>query len=121
MFMQPGTVYIYRIYGIHHCFNIVCGNADGQAVLLRAILPTIGIDTIARNRQPAVEAELCNGPAKLFVGLGLETSWNATALQALPIEIIPPAKKPDIKQLQRIGITKNAKALRRYVLCNKLG
>src|SRR5262249_30706689 len=52
MYGKPGMSYIYFTYGMHHCFNIVCGEVDEPvAVLLRGIEPTEGLEVMRRLRE----------------------------------------------------------------------
>lgn len=73
MFDAAGAVYVYSIYGMHRCVNLVCGPEGlSRAILLRAGEVTDGIG-IARARRPAAtrDRDLARGPARLAQALGL--------------------------------------------------
>lgn len=74
MFGPPGHLYVYFTYGMHHCANVVTGaDGDGQAVLLRAVVPRSGLDELwARRPRARREADLANGPGKLCQAFGLD-------------------------------------------------
>jgi len=72
MFARPGTAYVYLIYGLHHCLNVVSApEGKGEAVLLRALEPLVGLEEMRARRGREGERELCSGPAKLTVALGV--------------------------------------------------
>lgn len=73
MFERPGTLYVYLIYGLHHCCNVVTDRVGvGSAVLLRAAEPTGGIE-LMRARRPGVRPrDLCRGPGRLALAFGLD-------------------------------------------------
>ena len=76
MYMDPGTVYVYSIYGMHCCLNI-SSRGDGAAVLLRALEPVGGLERMKRRRKAAKkERDLCNGPAKLCQAMGIDKSCD---------------------------------------------
>jgi len=106
MYGKPGHAYIYLSYGIHHLFNVVT-NREGlaDAVLIRSILPTEGIDTIKERRNNRPPKELSNGPGKLSQALGLHTSLSGTTLYEPPVWIEDSGVVvPKIKSSQRIGV-----------------
>ena len=76
MFGEKGRAYVYRIYGLHWCLNVVAGPVGTpQAVLIRALEPVEGIETM-RGRQPdcpanRLDAALCRGPGKLCRALAI--------------------------------------------------
>lgn len=88
MWMDGGHAYIYSIYGMHHCLNMVAGcEGEPVAVLLRAIEPTEGLDRMRKLRGQAArqETDLCSGPAKLCQALdvdrrfdGIDTTQNSS-------------------------------------------
>lgn len=116
MFMSPGTIYIYKIYGLYYCLNIVCGNHDGQAVLIRSIIPDTGIDIMEQNRPGKSLAVLSNGPAKLFLALGISSDLNGAHITSTPLQLLPPSNNYAIKHNTRIGITKATDKLWRFTL-----
>jgi len=81
MYGPPGHTYVYFTYGNHHMLNLVAepeGTAGG--VLIRAIEPTFGMETIRRRREGRPDRDLTNGPGKLATALGLDLSDNASRL-----------------------------------------
>ena len=77
----PGHAYVYLCYGIHHMLNLVTG-ADGEAgaVLIRAAEPVSGLDVIRGRRRGLDGPALLNGPGKVGAALGLDLSWDRTAV-----------------------------------------
>lgn len=113
MFGPPGHAYVYLIYGMYHCLNVVTRpEGDPQAVLIRAIEPVEGLEQMRRNRSrrqrksSPVDRELANGPGKLCEALGIDGSFNGVDLagKALRIELAPPVPDRDIATGPRIGI-----------------
>ncbi len=78
MFGPPGRLYVYRSYGVHWCANVVTGaEGDGQAVLVRAVEPVDGIDTMVRRRG---RTPLADGPGKLCQAFGITGDDDGTDL-----------------------------------------
>lgn len=95
MFMRAGTAYVYFIYGMHFCFNVVTeGEGVPAAVLVRAVQPVDGIEVMLRNRQTSRVSmtqtsrvsethevfSLTNGPGKLCQAFGIDRSANGVDL-----------------------------------------
>ncbi|MBC7861688.1 MAG: DNA-3-methyladenine glycosylase, partial [Bacteroidia bacterium] len=82
MYNEGGCSYVYLCYGIHHLFNIVTSEKnDPKAVLIRAIKPLRGIETILeRRRSETLKKNLLVGPGKVSMGLGIETVHSGISL-----------------------------------------
>ncbi len=117
MFGPPGHAYVYRSYGIHWCLNFVCdepGRAD--AVLVRALEPTHGIEIMRARRGVHAERALCSGPGKLCQALGVTGALDGLPLDELPFELRARESTPQIVTGPRIGITRAAELAWRYGL-----
>lgn len=116
MFGPRGHAYVYFIYGMYFCFNIVTGaGRAGEAVLIRALEPVEGIDLMQERRRRKASAKdlppshLCNGPAKLVLAMGITSRHNAADLTRGTLFILPGTRSPaTIATGPRIGITKGA-------------
>ena len=106
MFLGPGHVYVYRSYGIHWCFNLVC--ADAAAILIRAIEPTQGIERMAERRGLSDPRALCSGPGKLCAALNLTRADDGLLLSDPPFRFRLADQPPPVVMGPRIGITKAA-------------
>jgi DNA-3-methyladenine glycosylase len=95
MFGPPGYLYVYFVYGMHHCANVVCGPVGRpSAVLFRA------------GAIEGTDPGLARGPAKLCRALGLDVSYTGTDLTAGAVRLelgdaLPPA---EISAGPRVGL-----------------
>jgi DNA-3-methyladenine glycosylase len=115
MFGPPGHAYVYRSYGIHWCLNFVCEEeGSASAVLIRALEPTHGLDTMRERRKLIEPRLLCSGPGRLCQALGVTRDHDGVALDAPPFELLERSSEPEIARGPRIGITKAAEQPWRY-------
>ncbi len=96
MFGEPGTAYVYFVFGMHWCLNVVCGQVgEASAVLVRAGEVIAGT-ALARLRRGAAVADrdLARGPGRLAVALGVDARVNGTSLVdgTGPVTLIPAAE-----------------------------
>lgn len=125
MFTSPLHAYIYISHGMHYCMNISLGPLGvGAGALIRAVEPIQGIATMQKLRSRSGK-EISNGPAKLCQALQITTALYGCDLShsSSPLFLAEPlssGKSPqeEIVATPRIGISKNASALRRFVLAD---
>jgi DNA-3-methyladenine glycosylase len=113
MFGPPGRAYVYRSYGIHWCLNLVC--EPRSAVLIRALEPTDGLETMRARRGLDELRLLCSGPGRLCQALGVTRDHDGMRLDRPPFELRPRDREPELATAPRIGITRAAKLEWRYV------
>ncbi|WP_304232112.1 DNA-3-methyladenine glycosylase [Jiulongibacter sediminis] len=105
MFGPPGTAYVYQIYGIHHCFNIVSSNYGiGEAVLIRALEQVLGIELTQSRRQKVKLKDLCSGPGKLVQAMDILKNQNGNKLTSPPLYLKEGIEVGAIIETTRIGI-----------------
>ena len=109
MWGPPGHAYVYFVYGMHHCVNVVT-RAVGvpEAVLIRALEPVAGIE-LMRTRRAAPTAppwRLCRGPGSLTRALGITRAEDASDLVQGRLRVLDAAAVPTrlIARTSRIGI-----------------
>jgi len=101
MFGPAGHAYVYRSYGIHLCLNVVA--TPGEAVLIRALAPTIGLEAMAERRRGAV---LCAGPGRLAEALGITLADDGQLFDGDALSITLPETAPPLVTGPRIGISR---------------
>jgi DNA-3-methyladenine glycosylase len=109
MYGPPGHAYVYFTYGMHWMLNVVCMPEDSPAaILIRAIRPVSGLETIAARRSGVAAAHWTDGPAKLCRALGIDRALNgcdltnpAGGLWIEPGQVVP---EQEIHTSARIGI-----------------
>jgi DNA-3-methyladenine glycosylase len=116
MFQTGGYLYVYFTYGAHHCCNVVTGKkGQGTAVLIRAVEPLSGIETMIKNRfgrKLKNDKEIFNltsGPGKTCQAFGINRRHSGIDLTGDKIFILEAEKikSKDIGVSKRIGITKS--------------
>ena len=138
MFGPAGTLYVYQIYNHYNCIDVVTGpKGVGEAVLIRALEPTEGIELMGLRRNEAFKTgferyrqntidpatpeglrNLCNGPGKLVISMGISRhEHNASSLVSGPISIRPRLPTDfEIVTTTRIGITQGVELPYRYYI-----
>jgi DNA-3-methyladenine glycosylase len=108
MFAPGGAAYVYLCYGLHQMFNIVTGPIDvPQAVLVRAVKITGGIELVRRRRKGVAEKDWASGPGRVCSALGIGRRHNGSDLlgDLIWIEdrgVVVPAC--EVKRTPRIGV-----------------
>lgn len=113
MYGAGGHLYVYQIYGLHHCMNVVVGRPGvPEAVLLRGLEPVLGLEDMRLRRGLRVaEGSLARGPGNLTKALGIDRSHDGTDLRSGVVRLLrpprgrfPPVRPADVVRSPRIGI-----------------
>lgn len=109
MYHAGGVAYVYLCYGIHHLFNIITNTQDNaDAVLVRAIEPELGLETMLKRRNlSAVKPNLTAGPGNLSKALGISTkNYGQTLNEAenIWLEKGKSLKDRQVRAAMRVGI-----------------
>ena len=120
IFGPPGHAYVYLIYGVYECLNLVA-ERDGHpgCVLIRALEPVSGVDLMkARRGAEGRLHQLANGPGKLTLAMGITRRQNGADVTRGSLVVRHPtsASEIEIEVTPRIGITQSADLPLRFVL-----
>lgn len=122
MFGRPGRAYVYRIYGVHWCLNVVTDTLDHPAaVLIRAIEPVSGLEAMASRRGEGVAAaRLGRGPGNLARALGIDGALDGHPLREPPLRIVAGKPQPQdaVARGPRIGVTRAIEAPLRFFIAD---
>ncbi len=121
MFKAAGHIYVYFTYGTHYCINIVTGETGvGEAVLIRALEPTLGLEIMSKNRGTVNTFQLASGPGKLTQAFGIVSkNLSGRMLGKRTFWLEPPEAEittSNIMTSPRIGIKKAVNQLWRFYL-----
>ena len=117
MFAAGGIAYVYFIYGMYDCFNVVTEpEGIGCAVLIRALEPVSNVEQMWANRfpgkpyDPKNSRNIANGPGKLCRAMGITLAHNGVELTTGPIRLLqaPPGPRPVVSESPRVGVNKGA-------------
>jgi DNA-3-methyladenine glycosylase len=120
IFGPPGHAYVYFIYGMYQCLNLVC-EPDGKAgcVLLRALDPLAGAE-IMRSRRPAAPKieDLASGPGKLTLAMAITLQHNGADVTrgSLVVRETLEKRRFEIRTTPRIGISQCVDAPLRFLI-----
>lgn len=112
MYMPAGTCYVYQTYGMYYCFNI-SSKESGAAVLLRALEPLKGLDTMKQFRNIKNDKQkdnphfLCNGPSKLCIAMDVRKD-NCNKLDLCDNEMLWIEDDPEFN-LEEYKVVKTAR------------
>ncbi|MBZ5725191.1 MAG: DNA-3-methyladenine glycosylase [Acidobacteriia bacterium] len=120
IFGEAGHAYVYLIYGMYECLNIVCEPAGKPGcVLLRALEPAAGTGIMERRRAAARKPEdLASGPGKLTLAMAITRAHNGADVTRGPLVVREPAARQEveIQATPRIGISQCADLPLRFVI-----
>lgn len=118
MFGPPGHLYVYFIYGMHHCCNVVTGpEGVAGAVLLRAGEVVEGLELARSRRSRGPDRDLARGPGRLCRALGIVLDDNATDLREGPTTLHLPERRVPVTEVEsgpRVGLRHAADRPWRY-------
>ncbi len=108
MYAKGGFAYVYLCYGIHHLFNVVTNSEDiPHAILIRAVEPVKGMETMLQRVKKNFDHTLTRGPGNLSRALGISTRHSGYSLKSQELFIADDGfayTKKEIAASPRIGV-----------------
>jgi len=120
IFGPPGHAYVYFIYGMYECLNLVAEpKGTAGCVLIRALQPVMGLDLMRRRRPSARKPEdIASGPGKLTLAMAITRAQNGADVTRGPLTVRKPLTQHpiEIAVTPRIGITQSADLPLRFLI-----
>jgi len=115
MFEEPGRLFIYNVHK-YWMLNIIAHNDGVGGILIRAIEPTMGVETMLRNRPVKNSRDLTSGPGKLTLALEVDKSLNGVDVtsESSPVYVLDNDYECIIDTSHRIGVTRDLPEHYRY-------
>jgi DNA-3-methyladenine glycosylase len=106
MFGPPGHAYVYFIYGVYYCLNIVTEETGhASAVLIRAVEPVEGVELMERRRKTSELRKLASGPGKLCLAMSIDKALNGVDMRGNVLYVEDRGEtRPKIVARPRIGV-----------------
>ncbi len=102
-YKRGGHAYVYVIYGIHNCFNVVTGEQDEpESVFIRALEPIEGVELMKKRRDfedlsKRELVELTNGPGKLCMAMNIDKDYSGKDLCGDELFIVEPSQEENFE------------------------
>lgn len=106
LFGSPGVIYVYKVYGLHFCLNVVTGpESQAGAVLIRAVEPLKGLDIMRSFRGIHItDRNLARGPGNLTRAFNINNSLNGLCIDESSLEILYTPASIEIARGPRVGV-----------------
>lgn len=121
MFEEPGRVFIYNVHK-YWMLNLIAHDDGVGGILIRAIEPTLGVETMQRNRPVENLRELTSGPGRLSVALKVDKTLNGVdaTVESSSVHVLENEYRCSIGTSHRIGVTRDLpEHYRYYVMGNR--
>ncbi len=105
MYAEGGHAYVYLIYGMYCCMNVIVNRQDiPHCIFLRALEPVEGIDLMKKRRDTDKRKNLCSGPGKLCIAMGIDKTLYGEDLCGDRLWIEDDGFRPEMVRGRRINI-----------------
>lgn len=115
MFGEPGFAYVYFIYGMYYCVNVVCEERGvAGACLIRALEPILGMEVMKKRRGLKDPVRLTSGPGKLCIAMAIDRALNGADFLGQTMWIANGGASGPVIRARRVGIRKATDRLWRF-------
>ena len=119
MWGESGRLFIYNVHK-YWMLNFIAHDSGVGGILIRAIEPTMGLETMKENRPVKRDRDLTSGPGKLTLALDVDRSLNglATTDESCTVHVLDNEYEYEMGTSHRIGVTKDLPEHYRFYVKN---